>query len=340
MFEISLGVSSAISASSLDGPESSPSDLLGGPAVLQEFHVQELLAAFFAEYDPVGPTETALVRDLARQAAAMEIWGQSAGASFRQAVAGISALLVGAQAYAGNLDAMLASAAASESTERSSRHHLGHSRAFYRALQKLRELQAWRKSLGSASHFEPPESFETEAACEAYLAARFSAGHQRCPRCGGASGYFLPKRRVWECGGCKSQVGLRAGTVMAGSRLSLMVWFEAIRWLLWAPTISASELGHKLGIQRLTTVRKMAAKIRAAMADDQATEMLAGLDEHFRQRALAPESGAPLHKYPRASDDVQNTGPFIAQPKPSQALTDRRTREGVCHAAPERSVVS
>ena len=82
---------------------------------------------------------------------------------------------------------------------------------------------------------------------------------------------------------------------MAKSPLALMQWFEAIRWILWQPTITADELAQNLGLQRMATVRKMAAKVRAAMADDQATQKLAGLDKYFA-RPSSSLSQAPLRE--------------------------------------------
>jgi hypothetical protein len=74
---------------------------------------------------------------------------------------------------------------------------------------------------------------------------------------------------------------LRSGTVLAGSALSLFTWSEAIRLLLWRPTTSAAELAEKIGLKRIATVRSMMVKIRTAMASEDASERLAGLDRHF-----------------------------------------------------------
>jgi len=73
-----------------------------------------------------------------------------------------------------------------------------------------------------------------------------------------------------------------------------MTWFEAIRLLLLRPTFGTTELCIRLGISRSTTVRNMARKIRAAMTEENASELLAGLDVYFAQCATTiPESGAP-----------------------------------------------
>jgi len=92
---------------------------------------------------------------------------------------------------------------------------------------------------------------------------------------------MLGKRKRHECRECQHQLGLRAKTVMAHSAVSLRQWFEAIRLLLWQPTIRATELSTQLGVPRLATARSMMQKIRAALSLEDASERLAGLDRHF-----------------------------------------------------------
>ena len=127
----------------------------------------------------------------------------------------------------------------------------------------------------------PPLGFGDESACERYLADRLRRGVVRCPKCGDRNGCVISTRKCWECRGCKFQLGLRANTVMARSPVSLRLWFDAIRILLWRPTIGAAELAEKIGLERMATVRSMMVKIRTAMAADNASERLAGLDRHF-----------------------------------------------------------
>ena len=140
----------------------------------------------------------------------------------------------------------------------------------------------------------PPNPFTTETACEAHLVERFKAGQCLCPRCGSRKGRHVNSRRCWECGGCGCQTGLRHGTVMAASPLSLTMWFTAIWLLLWRPQITTAELVSVLGISRIMTVRNMATKIRAAMAAENASTLLAGLDDYYATcRAALPEPSAP-----------------------------------------------
>jgi hypothetical protein len=76
-----------------------------------------------------------------------------------------------------------------------------------------------------------------------------------------------------------------------------MSWFTAIQLILGNPSIGTTELGMKVGISRSTTVRSVARKIIAAMAKDNTSELLAGLDIHYAAcPTTAPESGASPDK--------------------------------------------
>jgi hypothetical protein len=68
---------------------------------------------------------------------------------------------------------------------------------------------------------------------------------------------------------------------MAKSRIPLTTWFHAIRNLLFAPTATTTELANAIGVRRTATVRTMATKIQSALMADNATTLLAELDEVF-----------------------------------------------------------
>ena len=276
----------------------------GLPDVLRPSRVTWYRDMFRCEYNPVGPTEWVLVDDLARHAAAMELWAEGVGAVERitaQQVPGL--LLAGAGDGLAPPDVAMAAAVSAAGTDRGERHGGAHSRGFYRALRTLLDLQAKRKTGGADRPIRPPNHFPTEAACAGYLRQRFEQGYYRCPRCGGRHGHFLKSRGCWECCGCKRQAGLRSGTVAADSPLPLVVWFAAIQLLLWKPALGMTELANELGIRRSATVRRIRAMVSAAMAAENASELLAGLDAYYAQCGAAlPEPGAPEDKKMRPGD--------------------------------------
>lgn len=251
---------------------------LRGLSVLDRERFEEHLREFTAEYRPCGPTERALVRDLARQAAAVDRWGAGAEAVERTAARKLPGLATFPDGDDFANDALLAGAMATDAAHQCERHSLARSRAFCRTLAKLEQLQAKRNS---REVMVIPSPFADEAACQDYLSIRLRRDSYRCGHCGSTTGSYLPSRQIWECGKCRKQFGLRSGTVMAGSALSLFTWSEAIRLVLWRPTIGAAELAEKIGLKRIATVRSMMLKIRTALAAEDASERLAGLDRHF-----------------------------------------------------------
>lgn len=254
------------------------------PTVLARSRREEFLRQFMNQFEPIGPTETVLVRDLARHAVRAECWDEGGGAVERQAARRLPELVVGV-ALDEMDDAVMAAAMTATAAESCDRQSLSHSRAFQRTLDKLVAIQAARRDGERRGGVMPPFDFVDEAACDVHLADRWRRGLVLCPKCGGTEGCVITSRNCWECGRCKSQTGLRFGTVAARSALPLRQWFDAIRLLLWRPTIGIKELAAQIGVRRLTTVRAMARRIRQAMSADDASAQLAGLDQYFERIA-------------------------------------------------------
>jgi transposase-like protein len=110
------------------------------------------------------------------------------------------------------------------------------------------------------------ERFATEAACLDYLAAsRWPEGFV-CPACGGHRAWVLERRHLWECGECRVQTSVTAGTVMHGTRTPLRVWFWAAYLVATHhPGISAKQLQRQLGLSRYETAWLILQKLRRAM---------------------------------------------------------------------------
>lgn len=260
------------------------------PAILVEASQAQLHEHFFSEYEPVGPTELTLVKMLARHAAGAELWELGGGAVGRQTARHLPQLLLGTGSggefrgiSTGALadDVLLAGTLVNEAVDRCERHTLRRSRTFLRTLDTLTALQTARRQQDPTGGTMPPPGFADEAACEQYLYARLAKGLVPCPKCGATAGWMLPSRKRRECRDCQLQVGLRSNTVMARSPVSLRQWFDAIRRILWNPTIGAAELGAQLGVPRVATARTMRKRIRAALTSEHSSELLAGLDRHF-----------------------------------------------------------
>jgi transposase-like protein len=263
------------------------------PEILHPGRLDEYREAYLQEERPVGPTEHALVREMAHHSATMDLLNEAISAIQRQGARDLPEFAqftgeIGSALY----DTVLTGAMTQEAVDRCEKQLRSHSRGFHRALAKLEELQARRQEAEAGEMEIPPNPFTIEAACETYLAERFKTGKCLCPRCGSGNGRHITSHRCWECADCGCQTGLRHGTVMADSPLPLATWFTAIWLLLWRPTITTAELVSALGINRIMTARSLTAKIRAAMAAENAGALLAGLDGYAVSRAESPESGA------------------------------------------------
>jgi len=249
------------------------------PDILGSERLEAYREKVIREFNPTTITEDILVNELARHAAMLEVGERAEGSVLRHGASELSKVLVGDDADDVSMDAVLTAAVSSDAIERFARYRRGHEKAFYAALNQLRELQAanWRRHRPDP---KPADSrFETESACEVFLKKRFDVAGWACPRCGSSQGHWLAKRSCWECANCQKQVGLRAGTVMARSPLPLVAWFAAIEMVVENARVPAKRIADTIGIRRMSTVRSIIGRIRDALASDNTTELLIGLDE-------------------------------------------------------------
>jgi hypothetical protein len=84
---------------------------------------------------------------------------------------------------------------------------------------------------------------------------------------------------VWQCRRCRRQSGVRAGTVMADSRIGLLPWFRLVELVIRQPDVSLATLAERTGIRRRQTLRRMVNAVRQAMDSPDSGRRLAGLDQ-------------------------------------------------------------
>jgi hypothetical protein len=113
------------------------------------------------------------------------------------------------------------------------------------------------------------KNYGTEAQCEQALeVVRWPAGFQ-CSRCADKAHSVLRdgSRKVFQCGACRYQASLIAGTVFQGTKLPLTLWFLAIYQINQAKTgLSALALKRHLG-GSYPTAWLMQHKLMQVMAD-------------------------------------------------------------------------
>jgi hypothetical protein len=241
------------------------------------------LSAFTAQFNPVQPIEHLLVEELARRAGQMREF-DTALSTLRREHESALANIVGSRATESDAAFSVARASVLGSGQHESilRQGLAASRGLYRALRELHEFKEIQAKNGGNNLLLPDHRFRSEQSCCAYLVRRYVQGMCRCRCCGAVRcGCFVASRLAWECGHCKTQTGLRHGTCMERSPLPLTLWFFAIRLVLWHPAITPVDLKTMLRIHRVQTVRTVVTRIQKAMESDDASAMLAGLDEAY-----------------------------------------------------------
>jgi transposase-like protein len=102
--------------------------------------------------------------------------------------------------------------------------------------------------------------------CTDYMAKLRWPNDPVCPRCGSVDKhYYLAKRRIWKCRGCKKQFSVKVGTIFEDSPLGFDKWLPAV-WLIANSKngISSHELARALGITQ-KSAWFMLHRIRLAM---------------------------------------------------------------------------
>jgi len=126
----------------------------------------------------------------------------------------------------------------------------------------------------SEAEFE--RQYGTEAACRAALFRwRWPEGFE-CPVCGERRHGEVRSRLLFQCGACRRQTSLTAGTIFAATKLPLRTWFRAIYHLTQSKQgISSLELARRLGVTQ-TAARTMKHKLAQVMLERDADTLLGG----------------------------------------------------------------
>ena len=87
-----------------------------------------------------------------------------------------------------------------------------------------------------------------------------------CPRCQHTESSFVQTRKLEQCGGCRYQCSVTAGTIFHGTRTPLLTWFWAIFFLTrHKQGISALQLQRDTGIGSYGTAWTMLHKLRSTL---------------------------------------------------------------------------
>ena len=118
--------------------------------------------------------------------------------------------------------------------------------------------------------------YGSEAQCEAALFAwRWPQGFE-CPGCGHKSYCVLKSRRLFQCNACARQTSVTAGSVFAGSKLALSIWFLAMYLITQAKNgISSLALARQLGVSQ-NSAWLLKHKLMQAMLEREGLRRLTG----------------------------------------------------------------
>ncbi|NQV23001.1 MAG: transposase [Rhodopirellula sp.] len=244
------------------------------PDVLQNEFVDSIAKELRYEWNPQTPTEEYLVREAARHQAVLDKVESMENAVLRRG-ARAALLLNDGNGESELRDVALAGAATSDAIQRLTRYRRTHERAVLRSLDALRHLREGRMA---ASDDRPPQDpVLSESDCETWLAQRLQTQFQ-CRKCDGRAATHLANAKALQCRSCRTQFGLRSGTVMAGSKASLQMWFCAIRAVVEDREISVKSLAKVMGVSRVATARSMRQRILQAMESASTSKLLADLN--------------------------------------------------------------
>ena len=139
-------------------------------------------------------------------------------------------------------------------------------------------MDDYPRSLSDLEH-----RFATEDACRTYLAELRWPGGFSCPRCGGGEAWSMDGGLL-RCRSCEYKLSRTAGTIFAGTRKPLLMWFRAIWWVVGQKNgASAKGLQRRLELGSYQTAWAWLHKIRRAMVRP-GRDRLAGsveMDETF-----------------------------------------------------------
>ena len=120
------------------------------------------------------------------------------------------------------------------------------------------------------------EDYGTEDQCtEALFRWRWPNGFV-CPRCEHTEYCCVQSRSLYQCRGCRHQVSLTAGTILASTKLPLRTWFLAMYLMTQTKNgISGLELSRQLGVS-YNTAWSLKHKLMQVMKERDDTRPLGG----------------------------------------------------------------
>lgn len=114
--------------------------------------------------------------------------------------------------------------------------------------------------------FEFTERFPNEQACKNHLRKARQKQGIVCSKCCNDHHFYMENAEKWQCYNCGSRIGLKSGTIMYKSKLSVLSWYKCMHLMTAGKhTYSALEIQRQIKEKSHSAVWFMMQKIRVAM---------------------------------------------------------------------------
>ncbi len=106
--------------------------------------------------------------------------------------------------------------------------------------------------------------FHTEEFCLNHLKKIRERQGLICKKCKYHKHYWLKAKKQWQCAACGFRTTLTSGTIMAGTRLSLRIWYIGMVCIEYSrKVVTVTELQRHLGHSRYESIWSMMCKVRS-----------------------------------------------------------------------------
>jgi len=122
--------------------------------------------------------------------------------------------------------------------------------------------------------------YNTEEVCKLDFKSRRESQGIVCKKCGGKKHYWLKSKWQWQCSECCFRTGLKSGSFMENSKLSILKWYHAMILISFSKKgLSAKEIQRQLSLTRYESTWYLMHRIRKALSKQNDKIRLSGTIE-------------------------------------------------------------
>lgn len=166
-------------------------------------------------------------------------------------------------------------------------------------------------------------TYGTEQKCKAHFYHQRMKSGVLCKKCNSKDHYWLSAKEQWQCKDCHFRTTLKSGTIMEGSKMSFLTWYQAMAFMSFSKKgISAKEMQRQLGRNRYESTWLLMHKIRKSMGNRDELYQLSDMVEMDEGYFMAKQDHTKFkaNKAGKGSHKVTNTAVF-AESTPIEDLS-------------------